>query len=621
LQRLVKIFLSTVLLVIPLFFLKDFQSTFAHSKEILFKLLILLFLLSLSLIFAKRQQISFNSFLKNKIFLGLLSFLTIYILVTIFSVTPIPAYYGSSMRGFGLLTLLYLSIWYLLCVCLLDKKDYRIYLLMISVGSFLVGGYAILQKFGLEIFFKNHNLDIFVGRSFSTLGNPSYLGQFMSITFFTNSYLLFTEDVFKKKIYFGISSLVTLFALFASESRAAILALVIGLVLVCLKFLNLKRLKQNKKTVLIVLLALVATSALGLTLVDLSRFQINSFALRSLDSRFNLWNSALQLITENPFGHGLETFRIYFQETLHSDFFLLEENLNSFADRIHNETLGVLFTGGIVALLAYIYLIIQIFKVYFKSKDKLKLLIAITIIVNIVQNQFSFIDFSSSIILLFLLAILSIDREKKHNIHLKSKSKVYLIALVIVLFIAKSFYSHIYEPTQFQRYYRFYNVFKPISYDNSVLSLKTSISYFPYYSKPWFDLMILDASSMPRSLHFLKQIDVGSPEVIAWEANYYSVIDIDKSVMLFEELIKVNPKNPHWIRAYGDALYKNDLLDDALVQYQKYLELVPEFWKWRDEIDSKTKEQQRQYRIFFKNVPDFWNTVNRVEEIQSMSSP
>lgn len=614
----VRIFISVVLLVIPIFFLKSFESTFVQSKELLFRILVLLFI-SLSVVkFIRTKKFSSNVILNNKFFLGLLSLFVTYLIVTILSPTPLPAFYGSPSRGFGMLTVIYLAVWYLICATQIRSKDIQFILSFISIASFFVGIYAIFQKLGYDVLFPYNNVDIFVGRSYSTLGNPSYLGQFMSISFFISLYLFLNEKVVKFKYFFGFSCIISLFALFTSESRAAILALIVGLIL-SLKFIGVKRILSQKKASILVLALLLFTVIIGLSFADLTRFQFNSFALRSLDSRFNLWNSAIELIASNPFGHGLETFRMYFQKTLHADFFLLEENLNSFADRIHNESLGVLFTGGIFAFLCYIYLFLSTIYTYFKTKDSLKITLSIIILVSFIQNQFSFFDFSSAVYILFFLAILSIDDNKITTIKLQSKFYLKILAVLLTPLLFLICKSQVYEPYQFQRYYGFHSKLSNISYEASVLSLKTALAYFPYYSKPWFDLIIIDASSMQRGLHYLKQIDTVSPEVIAWEANYYSVLDIDKSIKLFEELIKINPDNPHWIRAYGDALYKNDRKEEALVQYQRYLKIVPEFWKWKDDLDSKTEEQQRQYRIFFKNVPDFWNTVNRVEEIQSIN--
>lgn len=59
-------------------------------------------------------------------------------------------------------------------------------------------------------------------------------------------------------------------------------------------------------------------------------------------------------------------------------------------------------------------------------------------------------------------------------------------------------------------------------------------------------------------------------------------------------------------------LYKNGDYENALALYTTYLEdAVPDFWKWRTTLDQHTQKERTSYRIFFKNAPDFWKTMNR----------
>ena len=38
---------------------------------------------------------------------------------------------------------------------------------------------------------------------------------------------------------------------------------------------------------------------------------------------------------------------------------------------------------------------------------------------------------------------------------------------------------------------------------------------------------------------------------------------------------------------------------------EEYLEIVPNYWKWKDHIENMNKDSQEKYRLFFKHNPDF----------------
>ena len=67
-------------------------------------------------------------------------------------------------------------------------------------------------------------------------------------------------------------------------------------------------------------------------------------------------------------------------------------------------------------------------------------------------------------------------------------------------------------------------------------------------------------------------------------------------------------------------LYKNGDYAGALYLYSQYLEYVPEFWQWAD-VNTRSPEEKKSYRIFFKQVPDFWKTVERVNELTEIVLP
>ena len=163
----------------------------------------------------------------------------------------------------------------------------------------------------------------------------------------------------------------------------------------------------------------------------------------------------------------------------------------------------------------------------------------------------------------------------------------------------------------------YYSTASKSSYESTVNLLKSSINQYPIYSKYWYALMSIDPSSGPRALTNLEKIEPGSVNLVAWKGNIYATSDPEYAASFFEKSISMSPFNPHFVRAYGDFLYKQKTnLELNLSLYKKYLLLVPDYYTWKDNLESLTPEQQKSYRIFFKNVSDFWTIFDRINVLE-----
>jgi tetratricopeptide (TPR) repeat protein len=163
----------------------------------------------------------------------------------------------------------------------------------------------------------------------------------------------------------------------------------------------------------------------------------------------------------------------------------------------------------------------------------------------------------------------------------------------------------------------FYQANQNSSFDINVNLLKNALSYYPFHSKYWYVLMSIDPSSSARSIRSIEEIEPESVNLLAWKGNTFSINYPEDASIYFENAISRAPSNPHSVRAYADHLYRNNLNQDlALNLYQRYLELVPNFYTWKDHLLKKTLEEQKSYRVFFKNTPDFWNVFDRIESLK-----
>ena len=562
-----------------------------------------------------RKQIELREFWKHTISKILFVALFIAFLSTVFSAMPIVATFGSFERGGGFIVLVFLFVWFLFNATILDREFIDRCLKFSFAGASLLAFYALLQRLGVEIFFSNFDIDIFVKRSFSFVGNPSFLGQFLAAEFFVGFYLFLNSKRRSAQVIFAIL-LINIFAgILVSEARASLLALFFGIFLLSISYL--KKNKVHFKKIVFGFFATVLVLAVLLPNISSTRFGFKDTAYQSLQSRLSIWSSTVELIKKRPlFGYGFETFSIYFHDVVHKDFYKIEEDLNTSADRVHNEFLELTYSAGIFAGVLYLFFILYIFKRYFFEKDQLKLFLLVVVLVNAIQNQLSFIDINTAVFLFFVLGALVALETSRHVVNFSRRVYELLLGIPASIVVFSSF---IINPFMSQIDYASSLAFRSISHDAAVLYLKSAIYYTPQYSRLWYELIFLDESSIPRALFYLDQIEHGSGNVIAWKANYLAEIEKKQSYDLFEELIARNPERPNWLRAYADATFKNGDYAKSLELYEKYLNVIPDFWKW-DDVASRSADQQKSHRVFFKYNSAVWDTVARYKKLQTLKA-
>lgn len=602
------------LFFIPLIYFPFFINSFSQAKELIFKfiLLITFFLLALNIII--KQQFKLKYLLKNKLFILLIAASILILLSTLFSPTPVVALFGTYSRGFGMITMLFLLIFVIYCANVLNKLAIKKALKIFAITGSIIALYAILQKIGFDPLFNNYDTDIFVGRVFGFIGNPAYLGQLMVLILIISGYFFINTKENKYKVFFALSNVAALAALWFSGTRAAMLTVILSIVLTLIRYR--KKIRFFK---IFIISGIVATIAVTGFIVQQNSFSISDIALRSMNSRFVTWNGALGLIQERPvLGYGAETFYIYSPEIITKEFLTLEEDISLSIDRVHNEFLESLFSYGVFVGLIYIGFIILILKLFFTSKEPLLVLLSLLIVANVIQNQFAFSDISIAVFISFCMGGIMALTEKKTIIFKFSFNKHLQLILgsVALLILVFSMIGIIYKPFMSQLSYAKSLSYYSTNQQMAIAEHEKALDYTPYYSKLWYELMFIDSTSLEKSLYYLDKIEGESGNVLAWKGNYYSDSDPAKSAEYFIKALEKNSHYPNWIRAFADMLYKNGDYESALYLYKQYLKSVPDFWKWAAVIEQKTPEEQKSYRIFFKNVPDFWVTVERVNVLE-----
>lgn len=605
------------LFIIPLIHFSFLQFSFTQGKELTFKTIVIIGALALLIKILKKEQFQAKAIGNSTLFILLLAQLTLHAVSNFMSETPLVALYGTFSRGEGFIFDLYLFAFLLWNATFLSSEKIQTVLKWFWASTLIVAIYAILQKLGIEIFFQNYSTNLFQGRVFSFLGNPSLLGQLMLLSLLVGVYLLSEARSKKQKLIFGGGTLLMLGTVFLSGTRSAVLALMGIAVLGILKYRKeiwkiLKRIRLKFLLLLPVLVILIWAGPSG-------RFNLSELSLRSLYSRFEIWEGTVSLIQEKwLLGYGQETFYIHFPEIVTKEFLTLEEDVNISADRVHNEWLEEMYSHGVAAGILYLLLLGFLLKKFFISEKKEEVILAGLIVANALQNQLSFPDASISVVIAFAWGALVALESKEAcilNPLYKTKKRWALMALALVCILAVAFQTLV-RPFVAHRLYTVYQE-NTENYETAVNALKESLTWAPYYSETWYELMFIDPSSMERALKNLEVIDGESGDVLAWKGNFYAESNPQLSAEYFLQALEKNPSHPNWLRAFGDMLYSEGDCETALYIYNQYLDAVPEYWKWSVDLEEYSEVEQKSYETFFKHAPYFFGTLEKMEKCRA----
>lgn len=304
-------------------------------------------------------------FLFKKYWLIPAIFIATLALLLLFSGQADLSFYGSYGRQNGFLSYLLYFLWFLILsfnLFVLPNKEAlktKINFLAgtVLLSSVFVSIYALLQYLGIDFFNWQYPAHL-TGRSFSTLGQPNFLGSFLLLSWPLPIYFFLIWKKFILKFCASLSFIFILSAIFTTASRGAFLALFLSLFLAAVYKFFFGNFSRIKKIVFSLTLLLLMSALLLLTEKAMPGRITSMFDLKygSSAARWNIYSSALSLIAEKPwFGYG--------QENLQSSFFLyyqsdwgLHEDISQVADKAHNLFLDILLSGGIVSLLAHFVL-------------------------------------------------------------------------------------------------------------------------------------------------------------------------------------------------------------------------------------------------------------------------
>ncbi len=347
--------------------------------------------------------------LKKTPFDGVISlFFLSQFLSTIFSIDSHTSFFGYYGRfNGGLLSIIAYLILYYAAISNLNKESIDKLLKISFVSAILTVLIGIPGKFNRDILCLiltgQFNNGCWTSqfkpaeRMFSTLGQPNWLGAFLSINFFIgfSMYLKVKEQNKNNKLasFLNFIALILVFTgILFSRSRSAIFATVFGIfIIIGYSFVFLNKFRfLTKKIVYLVLSVFLSVIIFktGFSQIDkLINIKINVFnrskelvkqnkanqksapilVTESLDIRKIVWKGAIELGKRYPVsGTGVETFgyAYYFVRPKEHNF---TSEWDYLYNRAHNEYLNYLATTGFFGLASYLLLIVAIMISFIKK--------------------------------------------------------------------------------------------------------------------------------------------------------------------------------------------------------------------------------------------------------------
>lgn len=584
---------------LSVFIFNPFGSNIFELPKVQFLTVFLcLLLISFSIYTLKKEKLEIlhNKYVAMFFCLWLLS-LTV---STVFSIAPMISFWGSYDRLSGLAShLVFLAYFLVFLNVFKTKEKQEIFLKILVAIASLVSIHAILQKLGIDIFSNaQYETEEFVGRSFSTLGHPNFLGQFLILPFWAAIYFLIFGKNKTKYIYVFIGVLILMAVIFA-QNRATLLGILIGAIFFLL--IN-PKIKTKYKYMI------SAVSILGFIASIIFLFP----DVRSLFSRVYLWEGGLKAFLYHPFvGSGLETFQYIFQKVLDPAIFNFEQ-LYSFADRAHNSFMDILVTQGIFGLSIFSSIIIALFYGFFKKFKKLKtnnlLLVLMSALVSIlISNFFSFptavhyLEFAAIVAMILLNTV----KFKTYEI----RQKIFLVFTTIVIFVGSLFVSiHAVNTIKADNLLAKDNIIDLIDasllnpYQEKIYSYLADELIFAVKYSPENERLFFDAETVLEQFGNFTNKDY---VYYLLKGRLYGFVGkIPESEKYFETGAMLAPKNPMLFEEWATTYFQAKEYKKAASKYEEFFALLPDFNKFNKE----------QIRLFIKHAPFLERDIMEISE-------
>lgn len=568
---------------------------FELGKQSYLALFITICIIVFSLNFLKKgkSQIKYN---KGIFFIIILWILALF-LSSIFGDAPLKSFFGNYIRQGGVLShLLYISYFFLV-INVVNKKNFQAFLLPIFIIGIILSTHAILQKFDFFLIFSSHDISStgFLGRSFSTFGNPNLLGQFLLFPFFINVYFFLKTK--KQKIFLAIPLLIQISAIFFTENRSSLLALFAGTIIL---FFISKKFKIRLKILIFLLLTSIFASFI---------FTFTP-SLRSLSSRIDLWKIANKSFSENIlFGTGLENFENSFHKFVPENFYQ-NENLFSYADRAHNEFLDFESQLGAFGFVIYLTTILFLLTKFFFTKNKTleEKIIGISFLSLLITNIFSFSLTLNFLSFYTILALYSIQKFKFKNkkINLTTKT-IFIVPLILFAFflISTNYLKNLTADIYLKQ--AITGGASPYESFSKAISLNPNQSKIYFYFARYLKESGLDFKA---PLYEAKKFENISVSYLIEEASLYMDHSPKTALNSLFKASLIAPNNNEIELLKGKIYFKEEKFSKSIESLEKIISRSPKYISYSE---NEIKRDQVGYKNFLNKNPEIFEILELLQ--------
>ena len=277
-------------------------------------------------------------------------------LTTLLSIDRGISFLGKYQRNEGFVTFFFFAVLYFLSVQVLtDTARMKGVVRAACLSAVVVGAYGLLQVTSHDPFAWAAVMPFPKGMGFSTLGNPDFLGAYLTIPLVLNLSLALAERDGRWKLAHWAAELVIVAAWITAFSRGAWFGGLVGLACLAVIFVRQRHVLALADRVAI---GLVGVACVGVVLAG-SR-SANEFAnvikragalfhptQGSAGSRLDIWAVASRAILHRPLqGYGPDTFRLVFSH-FKTVAYVLHNGYSVTADAAHSYPLQLASTMGI----------------------------------------------------------------------------------------------------------------------------------------------------------------------------------------------------------------------------------------------------------------------------------
>lgn len=539
------------------------------------------------------------------------------------------AIFGDYDRRFGLITYLsFLLFFFLLFINLKLSDNFNKtvkYLLgVITFSALLISIYGILQYLGLDIY--NWQEPVYRTRIISSLGQPNFLASFLllslgsSIAFYTLSLNIYW------RIYTILVIFLQLIALVLTDSRGAWLSLIIVIFLSIFLFFKTKRKILFFKTILFTLLLIIFSIYFLPNNQFINRLQtFSDFSSGSILARQEFYKAAISAWDKKKlFGYGLEhggEILVYYYQPDWAVFMLV----NDYPDRAHNIILDILLNFGLLGLIIFIFLVINVIYLLFLKKKLSQfkpwfLVLCLGLLAYFISLLFSFPSISTSLLSWSILAILmsySLNNYSQLNFRFNNSNikKIFLSFLLIlnlflIIFIVNNSLKNIKADNLFFkcRLSLANQSLSGINYCFLALDKASDPVIKNYYTNFINNYLIDNYVLFPEEL---KKDFYGFLEnnySIINNNNYSSLLTKAKTACFLEkenwqaeynQVINRSPRRPFIYQNKANCYFILKKYNQAILNYNKALNLLPSIYDDRLNEDHYRALNYYRYLLFF----------------------